>query len=272
MSKYNESEILKTVLNEVKKGKEIVCFDLETTGLNKRIDRILSFSAIKAKWNKEFVETARMDLFINPGFHIPEKTSEINHITDEMVKDCDDENTAIPKIKEFIGDAILCGYNSSTFDIPMLNNAYLRVFGEELKYENAIDVFKLAKEFYKYKEYKLEFVAHELGCDMGLLFHRSMDDVVATLRVLNMIVQEDKKENGYKRLRVYGGRIFKKSYQVNRIYINTTPYTKTYYDIFRGEWVSDMDNVNMKQLQEDVFRYFNVSNVKELEKTVKAGG
>ena len=61
---------------------------METTGIRPTLDRVISFSAIKyVKQGAVFKEIDRMDMFLNPGFHIPEEASAGNGITDEMVAD-----------------------------------------------------------------------------------------------------------------------------------------------------------------------------------------
>ena len=74
-------------------GEPMIFFDLETTGLKRSFNRILSCSAVKYRYNAgKFEEIGKLDFFMNPGFHIPAEASEVNGITDEMVKDAPDED------------------------------------------------------------------------------------------------------------------------------------------------------------------------------------
>ena len=74
-------------------GEPMIFFDLETTGLKRSFNRILSCSAVKYRYNAgKFEEIGKLDFFMNPGFHIPDEASEVNGITDEMVKDAPDED------------------------------------------------------------------------------------------------------------------------------------------------------------------------------------
>ena len=64
-------------------GEPMIFFDLETTGLKRSFNRILSCSAVKYRYNAgKFEEIGKLDFFMNPGFHIPDEASEVNGITD----------------------------------------------------------------------------------------------------------------------------------------------------------------------------------------------
>jgi DNA polymerase III alpha subunit (gram-positive type) len=269
LSKYQTYEDFLQIANTYG---ECVFFDLETTGLSRKTDRILSFSAIKAKYedDKMFHETDRLNMFINPGFHIPEKISKINHITDETVKDAPGEEEAFSIILDFIGNLPIGGYNSDTFDVPFLNNAFERVLGISLSNPAYFDIMKITKEVLRLDSYKLENVTKVCEQDKGLEFHNSIDDVIATCRIINLIMFHYNKKASNKKLKVYECSHYYKSHKVNRIYIKTYPYTKTYYDIFRGEWVTDMDDADINQVRDDVLAKYQVKDETELAKYFKS--
>lgn len=276
LAKYKMQDKLKEAVCLMKSGVPMICFDIETTGLSRVTDRILSFSAIRLVWNNGTIEgDKKLNVYINPGFRIPKEATKVNHITDEFIAQYPSENEVLPRIRRFIGEnPLLCGYNCDTFDIPFLSRTYERVFGDVLDIQGSVDVMRIAKEVYDFNKYNLENVAHELGCDIGINFHSSMDDVIATCRVLKTALCEyDLNEKTEKdathpvapvHLSVRGCSLFRMSHKVNRIYFNTYPYTKTFYDIYKGEWKSDNDAVNLEEFRDDVFRYFNVTNEKEL--------
>ena len=107
---------------------ECVVFDTETTGLSSRYDRIIEIGAIKIKDGKE---VGRFKQYYNPGMHIPESASRINHITDEMVASMPRIEDDLDRILEFFGSCVLVAHNA-TFDIGMLNATLLRDGREEL--------------------------------------------------------------------------------------------------------------------------------------------
>jgi DNA polymerase-3 subunit epsilon len=98
-------------------------FDLEATGTNVGIDRIVEISVIKLNpEEKEEVKTWR----INPGVAIPLETSLVHGIYDDDIKDEPAFSVVGAEIAAFIGDSDLAGYNSNKFDIPMLMEEFLR--------------------------------------------------------------------------------------------------------------------------------------------------
>jgi DNA polymerase-3 subunit epsilon len=92
-------------------------FDLETTGTNLGVDRIVEISVIKLNPDgSEDVGTWR----IHPGIPIPLESSLVHGIYDEHIKDEKRFHELGVDIAAFIGDSDLAGYNSNKFDIPML--------------------------------------------------------------------------------------------------------------------------------------------------------
>jgi len=82
------------------------------------VSDIIEFSAIKyARNGNRIEEVESMDIFVNPGYSIPENITELTGITNEMIKDAPTTKEAALKVKEFLGDnPNLLGYNSVKFD------------------------------------------------------------------------------------------------------------------------------------------------------------
>ena len=248
----------------------VIFFDLETTGIRPTLDRVISFSAIKyVKQGAVFKEIDRMDMFMNPGFHIPEEASAVNGITDEMVVGCPREFGAFDRIDAFIGkDPVICGYNSVNFDEKFMNGMYMRQTGDPFTPLHHTDVIKMAKEQIECKSYRLVDVAHEMGCDMNISFHRSIDDVIATKRVFDTILpfylSEEKNAAPGFRVYIKDIRFWGPKHELERYYISTYPFGNTYYDLYRKEWHCDIEGADMDLLISDVLKFANVSTVKEL--------
>ena len=157
----------------------IVFFDLETTGLNFMTDRIVQISYIKVMPNGEEIEKTYL---VNPECHIPPETTEIHHITDEMVADQPTFKQLAANIKNEWQGCDLAGFNSNKFDIPMLVEEMYRAGVDfEVEKRNLIDVMNI----YHKKERRNLSAAYLFYCGKELEGAHSADqDTRATYEVL----------------------------------------------------------------------------------------
>ena len=102
----------------------LVVFDLETTGLFQKKDRIIELGAVKV--SPDGSEEERCWLF-NPTVHIPEATTAIHGISDEDVKDCPTFAERADEVFAFFEGCDLAGFNSDRYDIPCLEEEFARV-------------------------------------------------------------------------------------------------------------------------------------------------
>jgi DNA polymerase-3 subunit epsilon len=102
----------------------LVVFDIESTGLSPRKDRIIELSAVRV--NIDGTEDKKTWL-LNPGVPIPKETSDIHGITDDIVKDCPVFRERAEEIAEFFAGADLSGFNSDRYDILCLEEEFARV-------------------------------------------------------------------------------------------------------------------------------------------------
>lgn len=266
------------VMDLLVKGRHIIFYDVETTGLKSKTSKILSLSAIKYKYEDSlFKEIDRLDVFINPCLPIPEEASKVNGITNEKVKDEMDEwDTHEKIIRPFFGDnPILAGYNILKFDDLFMQLLWLRSCGVELKPEAELDVLRMVQEKMNLKSSTLENAAKELGADFGLSFHTSIDDVIATERVAELLLPMyyDADEPAKFRFKVYGCHYQYYSHKNERIYVHTYPKSSTYYDVYTKSWHSDcLEGFNLKDLQTDFLRFMGVKDEKELVKLMREKG
>ncbi|MBQ6282678.1 MAG: PolC-type DNA polymerase III [Bacilli bacterium] len=106
--------------DESLKDSTYVVFDTETTGFNAGgKDQMIEIGAVKIK---DGVIIDRFDELINPGKHIPDKITELTCITDEMVKDANNEEEVTKHFLEWIGDLPLVAHNAK-FDISFIEMA-----------------------------------------------------------------------------------------------------------------------------------------------------
>jgi len=116
-------------------------FDFETTGFNAGGgDTIIEIGAVLIK-NGEIIE--RYDELINPGRPLPKTITEITSITDEMLKDKDNEENAVKRFIEFFKDYPMVAHNAK-FDVSFLEMAYKKYGLGEFK-NCVIDTLELSR-------------------------------------------------------------------------------------------------------------------------------
>ena len=119
---------LRTGENLDKYVNDYIVFDLETTGVSPKIDRVIEISALKVRNGQVEDEFSSL---VNPGISIPYGASRVNGITDEMVADKPLFETVLADFLDFIGDDILVGHNIHEFDMKFIHRdceAYFRMF------------------------------------------------------------------------------------------------------------------------------------------------
>lgn len=159
--------------------KPIIFFDLETTGVSVTNDRIVQLSYIKVMPNGEEKEG---NIYINPGMHIPEASTAVHHITDEMVADKPTFKQMAAQLEQIFKGSDLAGYNSNRFDVPMLIEEFLRAgISFDVSKCRFIDVQNI---FYK-KEPRTLVAAYRFYCGKDLEAAHSADaDTRATYEVM----------------------------------------------------------------------------------------
>ena len=92
---------------------DYVVFDLETTGVSQERDDIIEVSAVRVCAHKVVDSYSTL---VNPHGPIPPDATQVNGITDDMVKDAPDIGEAMEGFLAFIGASVLVGHNIHTFD------------------------------------------------------------------------------------------------------------------------------------------------------------
>ena len=164
---------------EINLDKPLIVLDIEATGDQINKDRIVEIGMIKTNpdGSEEIYEQR-----INPEIPIPLNISEIHSIYDLDVKDSPTFKELANEIKTFIGDSDLCGFNSNKFDIPILEEEFIRA-GLKSNFESKklVDVQNI---FHKMEKRTLG-AAHLFYCGKEMEnAHSAIHDARATLEVL----------------------------------------------------------------------------------------
>lgn len=163
-------------------------FDLETTGINIGVDRIVEIAVLKAMPNgDELVKSWR----INPEMPIPLQSSLIHGIYDKDIANEPTFKALAEEIAVFFADSDLAGYNSNKFDIPMLLEEFLRA---GLDFDMSDRKFVDVQNIFHQMEQRTLKAAYKFYCGLDLInAHSAEADIRATYEVL--LSQLDKYEN-----------------------------------------------------------------------------
>lgn len=203
--KYNENhpDFWKAYVDSFdKKGKKpiqatrFVAFDTETTGFNKKEDRILSLGAVEII-NKTIKTNNTLEIYIKQAIFKPE-TVKIHGILKDGDLDKVQEIEAIKSFLAYIKNDVLIAHHAS-FDYGMVNEMLLRHGLGKLKNE-FIDtgvLFSKSKHIIYHenlkKHYSLDDLCKELNVSMADR-HTSIGDALITALVfLKIIARLDKR-------------------------------------------------------------------------------
>lgn len=120
---------------------DYVAMDLETTGLNPRLDKIIEIGAVKVR---EGIITDTFCTYVNPARSIPERITQITGIRDEDVLGAPYIEEVLPQFMEFLGSNYLLGHNI-IFDYSFVKKAAVN---QKLSFEReGIDTLRIARRF-----------------------------------------------------------------------------------------------------------------------------
>src|SRR3954451_15710347 len=105
--------MLKNIILE----RPLAVLDLETTGIDTKIDRIVEVSVLKLSPGGQFDHRTRR---VNPGVPIPPEDTAIHGITDDDVADCPAFRAIAPGLAKFLDGCDLCGFNILKYDLRLL--------------------------------------------------------------------------------------------------------------------------------------------------------
>ncbi len=151
-----------------------VVFDIETTGLNPKVSKIIEIGAVKIE-NGEVVST--FSKFVNPEVPIPYNITKLTSITDDMVIGADTIDAVLPEFLEFVGDSVLVAHNAS-FDTKFIKK-YAKDMGRTVD-NTVIDTMTLAHILCpELGKFTLDRICKHLGIKLEN-HHRAVDDATAT--------------------------------------------------------------------------------------------
>ncbi len=149
---------------------EYVAFDLETTGLSARTDRIIEIGAIVMKDGQEL---DRFQTFVDPQMPLSKQIIELTGITDSMLRGAPKIEEVLPAFLQFVGNRVLVAHNAD-FDVGFIRAECAR---QGIGYDRtSVDTLVLAQNLLpQLSKHKLNLVADALSLP-EFNHHRAADD------------------------------------------------------------------------------------------------
>jgi DNA polymerase III subunit epsilon len=111
------------MLKNIKLERPLAVLDLETTGIDPKVDRIIEVSVLKILPGGDNDHRTRR---VNPGVPIPPEATAIHKISDDDVADCPTFRAIAPGLARFLDGCDLGGFNVLGYDLRLLVNEFSR--------------------------------------------------------------------------------------------------------------------------------------------------
>ncbi|MBQ9141794.1 MAG: 3'-5' exonuclease [Lachnospiraceae bacterium] len=160
-----------------------ISIDLETTGLNPKLDKIIEIGAVKVV---DGVKVDTFSTFVNPGRQLEARIITLTGITQEQVDEAPELAEVFPKLIEFLGELPLLGHRI-LFDYSFLKKTAVN---QKLTFEKqGIDTLRIARVFLPQLEHRtLEYLCKYY--EIPHTAHRAIGDAEATDRLYQILATQ----------------------------------------------------------------------------------
>ena len=161
---------------------EFVVFDIETTGLSPKYNKLIEIGAVKVR-NGNVIDS--FSEFINPETPIPYTITQLTSINDSMVLSSPTYEVILPRFLEFCGDAVVVAHNAQ-FD-----TGFIKYYAKELGMDwepTIMDTMTMAQILVpELGRYNLDRLCKFFGV-VNAHHHRAVDDAEATVKIFNKLL------------------------------------------------------------------------------------
>lgn len=166
-------------MNFLKKIKRpLTFFDLETTGLDFKTDKIIEINCVKILpdgTKKQFY------VLLNPETEIHPEAQKKHGFTLNQLKDKKKFKDIANELYNFLIDSDLCGFNIKKFDLKMLKEEFLKV---GLNFNPKVSIIDTYEIFKKFENHTLESAVRFYLKRKHVDAHSAVADVDATIEIL----------------------------------------------------------------------------------------
>lgn len=264
----NSSRIWYDIKSAINACREVVVFDLETTGLSRTSDRIIELAAVRYHLDDDLNmhEEDTLHLFINPRKTLSEEIIELTGISNEQLADMPTEEEVFEEIQDFFENFTVAGYNIETFDVAFMENLYGRV-GCKFRPAGCIDGIKMARDRLVKDRDVTDFKLASVAGFFGISFHahQAIEDARATAKVIQLLLKEyqktEQKQPDIAPTGIIQPEVTKIAYWAGfkghpRLYVTTEAGT-VYYDIRNRAWGGkdiNISTLDMKWLEAEAWQ------------------
>ncbi|MFZ3577388.1 exonuclease domain-containing protein [Virgibacillus sp. DJP39] len=171
-------------------------FDIETTSLNATFGEIIEIGVVKIKNGKKIDEFQKL---IKPKKSISATTTELTGITNEMVRDAENELTVLKQFKKFVGTSTLVAHNAK-FDYNYIQQK-CKKYSTDFNFDNnpIVDTLKMSRLLFKKlnklkkRKFTLDIMLQEYDIDFEGNHHRAKDDALMCYRLYEKLLVNHKK-------------------------------------------------------------------------------
>lgn len=165
--------------------KPIVSFDLETTGLDIRVDEIVEIGLSRINIDGS---VNNLSFRVNPKIRISESAQNIHGISNEDLADCPVFSDVAGDIYDFMEGCTITGFNIVNFDLPIIVRQFAEC-GLDFETDDVLDTSEVCR---KLNSRSLAGFCHRYG----VIFeeekaHGAVYDAAKTLELLAQVTSEN---------------------------------------------------------------------------------
>ena len=170
-------------------AKDVVVFDVETTGTDIMTARIVQMAAIRI--DEEGNEIGKFEEFINPGVPVGDSEN-THHFSDTYLQEHGrDATTVLEEFRQFAEGSIIVGHNVLAYDMPLLEQECSRHQVKMPKVQAVYDTLDIYRRYYpNLKNHKLSTLSAKYAKGFEST-HNALDDIRATGKILIHAMKED---------------------------------------------------------------------------------
>ena len=191
---------------EIHNMKDIVVYDLETTGVDIETANIVEIAAHRLDVMGKKINKYHQ-LVKPPEGHIPEESTKVHKITEEKVENSPGIEDVLPEFCDFIEDSILVGHNIAQFDNRILERVMKEYLKEDKRYLTDLyyDTLVTARRLFPYERQSLGALAKKF-CIFNMLdiepeeLHNAGNDVEVNQEVFKELITNDSQKREVKSL------------------------------------------------------------------------